>query len=96
MADSNVFKTINIGGNSFSASPCWEQLGLTKSYMLALLTRDEYTPVANMQPSSTDTLYTDPDSGNFAGFHAGQCVIYPDADVPDGWGAFNSQTRPLR
>lgn len=86
MADSNIFQTINIGGKDFGIKPCWEQLGITKSYMLALLTRDEYTPIANIQPSSTDTLYTDPASGNLAGFHAGQCVIYPDTDVPDGWG----------
>lgn len=86
MADKNVFKTIRIGSKSFDVKPCWEQLGITEDYMLALLARDEYTPVVNAQPSSTDTLYTDPASGNPAGFHAGQCVVYPDADVQDGWG----------
>ncbi len=86
MADTNVLQTINIGDNRFSVKTCWEQLELTKHYLLALLSRDEYTPIANMQPSSTDTLYTDPVSGNPAGFHAGQCVVYPDVDVKDGWG----------
>ena len=86
MADNYVFKTLKIGGKSFGVKPCWEQLGITKDYMLALLNRDEYTPVATKQPSYTDTLYTDPVSGNPAGFHAGQCVVYPDYDIPDGWG----------
>ena len=43
------------------------------------------------------TLYTDPVSGNPAGFHPGQCVIYPDSDIPDGWGlsiAKNVTTTP--
>lgn len=66
--------------------PCWDQLGLTQGYMLALLSRDEYTPVATQKPAATDTLYTDPTSGNLAGFHAGQCVVYPDSEMPDGWG----------
>lgn len=86
MADTNILQTLNIGGNNYGFKTCWEQFGLTKEYMLALLGRDEYTPVATRQPSDTDTLYTDPASGNPAGFHAGQCVIYPDAGVPDGWG----------
>lgn len=71
--------------------------------MLALLSRDEYTPVATQQPTSTDTLYTDPVSGNPAGFHAGQCVIYPDAEIEDGWGLsiakhviFNEQGVPAK
>lgn len=46
MADNDVFKTLKIGGKSFGVKPCWEQLGITKDYMLALLNRDEYTPVA--------------------------------------------------
>ena len=86
MAENNVLQTLKIDDNYFSIKTCWEQLGLTQQYMLTLLSRDEYTPVANTQPSSTDTLYTDPVSGNLAGFHAGQCVIYPDTDVQDGWG----------
>lgn len=86
MADIQVFKTLNIGGKKFSVEPCWEQLGLTQAYMLTLLSRDEYTPVATKQPTSTDVLYTDPGSGGLAGFHPGQCVIYPDAEMPDGWG----------
>ena len=87
MADtSKKFQTLKIAGQDFSIQSCWEQLGLTKTYMLALLSRDEYTPVATQQPTETDTLYTDPASGNLAGFQAGQCVIYPDNQVPDGWG----------
>lgn len=86
MANNNVFNTLNIDGKSFGVKPCWEQLGITRDYMIALLNRDEYTPIATKQPSDTDTLYTDPASGNPAGFHSGQCVIYPDAGVPDGWG----------
>lgn len=86
MADTNILQTLNINGKYYEVKPCWKQFGLTKEYMLALLSRDEYTPVATKQPTSTDTLYTDPASGNPAGFHAGQCVIYPDKDVLDGWG----------
>lgn len=86
MADTKVLQTLNIDGKNYGIKPCWEQLGLNKEYMLALLSRDEYTPVATKQPTSTDTIYTDPVSGNPAGFHAGQCVIYPDKDVEDGWG----------
>lgn len=86
MADTNILKTLNIGGKNYVIQPCWEQFGLKKDYMLALLSRDEYTPVATKQPKETDTLYTDPASGNPAGFHAGQCVIYPDNEIPDGWG----------
>lgn len=86
MTDMNILQTININGEHFAIKPCWEQLGLTKEYMLALLSRDEYTPVATRQPTNTDTLYTDPVSGNPAGFHQGQCVVYPDKGVQDGWG----------
>ena len=87
MADtSKKVNTFKIAGQDFSIPSCWEQLGLDKNYMFALLSRDEYTPVATQQPTATDTLYTDPVSGNLAGFHAGQCVTYPDKDMPDGWG----------
>lgn len=103
MAENNVLQTLKIDDNYFSIKTCWEQLGLTQQYMLTLLSRDEYTPVANTQPSSTDTLYTDPVSGNLAGFHAGQCVIYPDTDVQDGWGLsiakhvlYNEQGIPIK
>ena len=86
MADIKTIKTIEVNGVKFQVKPCWEQLGLTQEYMIALLSRDEYTPVATKQPTSTDVLYTDPVSGNPAGFHSGQCVIYPDSSVSDGWG----------
>ncbi len=87
MADTtNTVKSLNINGKHFDMQSCWEQLGLTKLYMLALLSRDEYAPVATQQPSETSTLYTDPVSGNLAGFHPGQCVIYPDSEISDGWG----------
>ncbi len=88
MADTNpkILQTIDLKGQRFNIPTCWAQLGLTKDYMLALLSRDEYTPVATHQPTETETLYTDPVSGNLAGFHAGQCVIYPDEQVLDGWG----------
>lgn len=88
MADTNpkILQTLNLNGQRFSIPACWEELGLTKDYMLALLSRDEYTPVATHQPTETDTLYTDPISGNPAGFHSGQCVIYPDNQILDGWG----------
>lgn len=86
MADNNILRTFKIDGKTFNVNPCWNELGLTKNYMLALLSRDEYTPVAKAQPESTDTLYTDPDSGNPAGFHAGQCVVYPDSEAEGGLG----------
>ena len=86
MAAINTINALKIGSSEFQVKPCWEQLGLTQDYMVALLSRDEYTPVATKQPTSTDTMYTDPVSGNLAGIHAGQCVIYPDADAPEGWG----------
>lgn len=76
---------LNIGGEEFDMSP-WGLLGLTKPYFATLLSRDEYCPVADKQPTEKDVIYTDPASGNPAGFHAGQCVTYPDKDVPDGWG----------
>lgn len=85
MAEKNNIQKLTIGGKEFDLS-AWGQLGLSKLYFLALLSRDEYTPVAEKKPTETDTLYTDPDSGNQAGFHSGQCVIYPDKDVADGWG----------
>ena len=86
MADIKTIKTIEVNGVKFQVKPCWEQLGLTQEYMIALLSRDEYTPVATKQPTSTDVMYTDPVSGNPAGFHSGQCVIYPDSSASDGWG----------
>lgn len=86
MADANTLQTLNINGKRFDIKPSWEQLGLTKEYMIALLSRDEYTPVVDRQPTSNDTLYTDPVSKNPAGFHQGQCVVYPDEEVEDGWG----------
>lgn len=76
---------LNIGGNEFDMSP-WGLLGLSKQYLLSLLNRDEYCPVADKQPTEKDVIYTDPASGNPAGFHAGQCVTYPDKEVADGWG----------
>lgn len=81
-----ILQTLKIADQYFNIQSCWEQFGLTKDYMIALLSRDEYTPVATRQPTDTDTLYTDPASGNLAGFHPGQCVIYPDSQIPDGWG----------
>lgn len=83
MADTNILQSINIGGKRFSVPACWEELGLTKAYMLALLSRDEYTPTLKFKPDETTTIYTDPDSGNPAGFHEGQCVVYPDVEAPD-------------
>lgn len=82
----HVISALNINNHNFVIEPCWQQLGLTQGYMLALLGRDEYTPVANQQPTPTDVFYTDPDSDNLAGVHAGQCVIYPDDEIEDGWG----------
>lgn len=92
MADNKIIQTLKMGNTSFSVKPCWSQLGLTQEYMLALLSRDEYTPVATSQPTSTTTLYTDPVSGNPAGFHPGQCVIYPDKDADGGWGLSIAKT----
>lgn len=85
MAEKTNINKINIGGKVFDIS-AWGQFGMTPEYFLALLSRDEFTPVAEKKPTEKDTLYTDPDSGNPAGFHSGQCVIYPDKDVEDGWG----------
>lgn len=81
----SVTKTINIGSDTFDFS-CWSQLGIAKNYMLALLGRDEYCPVASSKPTSSTTTYTDPDSGNAAVFHAGQCVVYLDSEATDGIG----------
>lgn len=86
MADNNFLKTLKFGDKSYPILPPWEYFNMTQNYMATLLSRDEYTPVLKKQPASTDTTYTDPGSGNLAGFHAGQCVIYPDAEVEDGWG----------
>lgn len=86
MADINALQKIVINEKEFNIIPCWEAFGISKEYMLALLCRDEYTPVLERQPTETDTLYIDPASGNPAGFHSGQCVIYPDNTVVDKWG----------
>lgn len=86
MADTNIFQTININGNSCKIKPCWESLSLTKEYMLALLSRDEYAPSLTKKPADTETIYTDPASGNQAGFHSGQCMCYPDGGTSDGFG----------
>lgn len=86
MADKiqNVEK-LKIGEQTFNMS-VWEQLGISKLYFLSLLSRDEYCPVADKKPTETTTTYIDPASGNPAGFHAGQCVVYPDPELSDGWG----------
>lgn len=86
MANENYFQNLNIAGQNFKVSPVWEQLGLTKSYLLALLSRDFYTPRATQAPSSTDVYYTDPADGNAAPFREGQCCVYPDSESSDGWG----------
>lgn len=82
MADKN-FQTIKLNGNSCKIQSCWESLSLTKEYMLALLSRDEYAPALTKKPSNTETIYIDPISKNEAGVHSGQCVCYPDEEVKD-------------
>lgn len=86
MADIGIFQTLSINGVRYKIKPCWESILLTKEYMLALLSRDEYTPILKNKPTETDTIYIDPASGNQAGFHPGQCVSYVDAGTGDGFG----------
>lgn len=86
MANENYFQNLKIAGQNFKVSPTWEQLGLTKSYLLALLARDMYTPQAAQAPSSTDVYYVDSADGNAAPFREGQCCVYPDSESSDGWG----------
>ena len=86
MASENYFMNLNIAGQNFKVSPTWEQLGLTKSYLLTLLARDFYTPQVSQAPTSTDVYYTDPADGKTAPFRTGQCCIYPDSESTDGWG----------
>lgn len=76
---------LNIGEQEYDLTP-WGLLGISKFYFLSLLSRDEYCPVVDQKPSEQDVTYIDPASGNQAGFHAGQCVCYPDKDVSDGYG----------
>lgn len=76
---------LRIENNDFDLT-IWGYLGMSKEYFLTLLSRDEYCPVADKQPTEKDVYYTDPASGNPARFHAGQCVIYPDKNIADGWG----------
>lgn len=85
MAD-NVLNSLKIGANNFRVKSCWEQLGLTQNYMLALLSRDEYTPHLDDKPTSSTLTYIDPQSGGLAVFHEGQCVIYPISGSNDEWG----------
>lgn len=86
MANENYFQNLKIAGQNFKVSPAWEQLGLTKSYLLALLARDMYAPQAAQAPSSTDVYYVDSADGNAAPFREGQCCVYPDSESSDGWG----------
>lgn len=81
-----VLQLLKINGQEYQPIQCWAELGLTQAYMLALLSRDEYTPVATQQPTSEDCYYVDPASGSYSAIHAGQCVVYPDSDVTDGYG----------
>lgn len=85
-SENNTFKSVNINGKSFDLQTSWEQLGISKQYMLTLLSRDEYTPILDSKPTNTTVTYTDPASGNLAGFHEGQCAVYPYSGSSDGWG----------
>lgn len=103
MADTNTFHTINVNGNSYNIKSCWESLSLTKEYMLALLSRDEYTPILTRKPTNTETIYDDPVSGNKAGVHSGQCVCFSDNESKDEYGisivknvTVNSQGIPVQ
>lgn len=87
MADPKSLQALNIDGLKLEVQKCWEQLGISKLYMLSLLGRDEFTPVLAKEPVSNTFYYTDPASGNNALFHAGQFVVWPDKDSPfDGCG----------
>ena len=85
MADKNSITILNVGGKEYDLTP-WGLIGTEREYYLTLLSRDEYTPVVDRQPTETDVTYIDPASEGLAVFHAGQCVAYPDKDMPDGWG----------
>lgn len=86
MANEKLFMNLNIAGQNFKVSSAWEQLGFTKSYLLALISRDSYAAQANQAPSSTDVYYIDPADGQAAPFREGQCCVYPDSESSDGWG----------
>lgn len=78
MADPKSLQALNIDGLKLEVQKCWDQLGISKNYMLALLGRDEYTPVLDARPTSNTFYYTDPASGNAAVFHPGQFVLWPE------------------
>ena len=42
--------------------------------------------ILNEKPSSTDYYYTEEDNEETLIFGRGQCVVYPDDEMPDGWG----------
>lgn len=78
--------TLAIGSVQFRAPYCWEDLDITEDYMKVLLSRDEYAPVLSAKPANTTVTYTDPATGIAAYFHEGQCAIYADSNLPDGYG----------
>lgn len=86
MAEQNIVKTLAIGNVQFRAPYCWEELGVTEDYLKVLLSRDEFAPILSAKPTSTTTSYTDPATGIATAFHEGQCAIYPDSNLPDGYG----------
>ncbi len=78
MADTKTLQKLCVGGMKLEFQKCWEQLGISKLYMMALLSRDEYTPILDARPTSDTLYYTDPASGNAAVFHPGQFVLWPE------------------
>lgn len=86
MAEQNIVKTLAIGNVQFRAPYCWEELGVTEDYLKVLLSRDEFAPILSAKPTSTTISYTDPATGVATAFHEGQCAIYPDSNLPDGYG----------
>lgn len=82
MADSKILQALNIDGIKLEFQKCWEQLGISRYYMMSLLSRDEYTPQLGAEPTAATLYYTDPASGNQAAFHPGQFVVWPESASP--------------
>ena len=79
MSENKNITAIIINGIRFDIKPCWSQLGLSEGQLLAILSRDEYTPRLDSRPDSSTATYVDPLKEEPVAFHAGQCAIYPDS-----------------
>ncbi len=78
MAETKTLQKLCVDGMKLEFQKCWEQLGISRLYMMALLSRDEYAPILDARPDDSTLYYTDPASGNQALFHRGQFVLWPE------------------